>query len=434
MLTNFALRAHNSNWDLDPEVRSLLDLDVYKLLMAQLIWKRHRDVPVTFGLINRTKKVRLAEVIPIEVLRAHLNHTRSLRARKSELIWLAGNTFYGVRGIFEPGFLEWFASYSLPDYELRVVDGQYELTFSGRWLDVTLWEIYALAVVAGLKTRAALAGMSEFELDILYARAKAKIWEKIKALKTEPGIRLADFGTRRRHSFLWQEYVVTAMQAELGQSFIGTSNAYLAMKHDMEAIGTNAHELPMAFAAMAGDDDAALVQAQYRVLEEWAETYAGNLLVALPDTFGTTQFLAGAPDWLADWSGIRPDSKEPVEAGEEYIRWLESRGRDPRTKRVLFSDGLDVEDILRLHRHFRGRILDGYGWGTLLTNDFRGCHPRDLNTLEPISLVCKVTRAAGRPAVKLSDNYTKATGTPDEVARYRGLFGVAGVANAPVTV
>jgi len=189
----------------------------------------------------------------------------------------------------------------------------------------------------------------------------------------------------------------------------------------------------MVLAALESDRGG-LRDAQYRVLELWQQTYGGALLVMLPDTFGSAQFLANAPSWATDWTGIRIDSKDPFLAGEEYIDWLQARGADPGTKRVLFSDGLDVDDIVALHRQFGGRIKDGYGWGTLLTNDFRGFHPRGASDFEPISLVCKVTEAAGRPVVKLSDNSGKATGSAAEIARYRKVFGQAGIARAPVLV
>lgn len=433
MIVNFSERAHNHNFTSDWIVRSLLDTDFYKLLMLQFIWKHAPEVPVEFGLINRTKKVRLAEEVDEAELRRQLDHVRSLRFRRSELIWLAGNTFYGKRGIFEPEFMEWLVDFALPPYRLARNGDQFELTFEGTWPHSTMWEIYALSVVNELRTRHGLAGMSEFELDIFYARGKAKLWDKIEKLRGVEDLYIADFGTRRRHSFLWQEYVVQAMSAELGAQFTGTSNAYLAFKHDLEAIGTNAHELPMVLAALA-KDDAALRQAQYRMLELWQQTYGGALLVMLPDTYGSTQFLRDAPDWVAGWTGIRIDSKDPIEAGEEYIAWLQMRGADPKAKRILFSDGLDVGRILELHAHFGGRVKDGYGWGTLLTNDFRGCHPRGLGDFDPISLVCKVIAADGRPAVKLSDNYLKATGPAEEVARYRAVFGSAGMANVPINV
>jgi nicotinate phosphoribosyltransferase len=433
MIVNFSQRAHNHNFEDDWAVRSLLDTDFYKLLMLQFIWKHFPHVPVTFGLINRSRTVRLADRIDEAELRRQLDHVRTLRFRKSELIWLAGNSFYGTRGIFEPEFMAWLAEFELPDYRLERRDGQFELSFAGTWTQSTMWEIYGLSIVNELRTRSGLAHMSEFELDIFYARGKAKLWDKIERLRGVPGLAVADFGTRRRHSFLWQEFAVQAMAAELGGAFTGTSNAYIAFKHDLEAIGTNAHELPMVVAALAGND-AALKSAQYRVLELWQKSYGDALLVMLPDTFGTTQFLADAPEWVAGWTGVRIDSKEPVAAGEEYIDWLAARGADPRQKRILFSDGLDVGEILRLHKCFGGRIKDGYGWGTLLTNDFRGCHPRAAADFEPISLVCKVQDAGGRPAVKLSDNYLKATGPAAAVERYRSVFGAAGVANVPVLV
>ena len=123
--------------------------------------------------------------------------------------------------------------------------------FDGFWTETTMWELYALSIFDELKTRANLKRLSEFELDILYARAKTKLWGKIERLRDVPDLHVADFGTRRRHSFLWQEYVVEAMASNLGASFTGTSNAFLAHKHDLEAIGTNAHEIPMVLAAIA---------------------------------------------------------------------------------------------------------------------------------------------------------------------------------------
>jgi nicotinate phosphoribosyltransferase len=219
----------------------------------------------------------------------------------------------------------------------------------------------------------------------------------------------------------------------LGTRLKGTSNTALAYKHDLEAIGTNAHELPMALAAMATSDEE-LRASQYKVLELWQKSYGGALLVMLPDTFGTTQFLEGAPDWVADWTGQRVDSKDPMVAGDEYIAWLMRRGRDARGKRLIASDALDAEDIVRLDEYFRGRIRFSAGWGTLLTNDFRGCHPRGEDTLEPISLVCKLMTVEGRAAVKLSDNSHKSTGPAEEIARYRRVFGSAAVEGAGVVV
>jgi nicotinate phosphoribosyltransferase len=459
MIVNFAERAHNHNWELDPVTRSLLDTDFYKLLMLQFIWKHFPKTRVSFSLSNRTTSVRLADMFPTEELIAQLEHARSLSFRKSELVWLAGNTFYGQRGIFESAFLAWLErDFRLSEYELSVKNGQFHLLFDGLWTATTMWELYALAIIDELKTRASLKRLNEFGLDILYARAKTKLWGKIEQLRGVPDLHVADFGTRRRHSFLWQEYVVEAMASNLGSAFTGTSNAFLAHKHDLEAIGTNAHEIPMVLAALA-PDDRAMKASQYRVLELWQDTYEGALLIMLPDTFGTTQFLENAPDWAADWTGQRVDSKDPYVAGDEYIEWLKKRGRDPREKLLIASDALDVDEILGLHAYFGGALAGGAtpkdfrmatdfldtrkwmpdrrirfsaGWGTLLTNDFRGCDPDDGGGFDPVSLICKVNDVEGRSAVKLSDNYSKALGPEAEIERYRRVFGTVGVADIPV--
>src|SRR6201987_5723955 len=231
MIINFAERAHNHNWELDPVIRSLLDTDFYKLLMLQFIWKHYPKTRVSFTLVNRTASVRLAEMLATSDVAEQLDHVRKLRFRKSELVWMAGNTFYGRRGIFQPEFLTWLENdFRLSDYELSVQDGQFHMNFTGYWPETTMWELYSLSIVNELKTRASLKKLSEFGLDILYARAKTKLWNKIERLRGVPGLKVADFGTRRRPSFLWQEYVVVAMAANLGSNFIGTSNAYLARK------------------------------------------------------------------------------------------------------------------------------------------------------------------------------------------------------------
>ena len=417
-VTDIASRTYNHGWRLDPIVRSLLDTDFYKLLMLQMIREFYPDQRVTFSVINRTRHVRLAEIIDEGELRAQLDHARTIRFSKKELIWLAGNTFYGKTQMFSPDFINWLANFRLPEYELRKVDGQYELHFHGPWTHTTMWEIPALAIMNELRSRQATKGQGRFVLDVLYARAKAKLWSKVERLRKLEGLRLSDFGTRRRHGHLWQRWCVEAVKEGLGPSFTGTSNVLLAMDNDLEAIGTNAHELPMVAAALANDDNE-LRWAPYRILDQWRHTYGGNLLIALPDAFGTKPFLRDAPEWVADWTGFRPDSAPPITAGEDIIKWWKQKGRDPREKLLVFSDGMDVGSIEETYRHFAGRVRISFGWGTNLTNDFVGCAPDGSADLDPISLVCKVTSVDGRPAVKLSDNPEKATGSP---VRGRALF------------
>lgn len=420
--TDIATRVYNHSWKLDPIIRSLIDTDFYKLLMLQMIWKLYPDVDATFSVINRTTSVKLAEEIDEGALREQLDHARTLTLSKKEMIWLAGNTFYGRKQIFEPEFLNWLSTYRLPEYDLSKRDGQYELTFHGRWMDTTMWEIPALAIINEMRSRSAMRSLGYFTHDVLYARAKARMWEKVERLRALPGLRISDFGTRRRHSFLWQRWCVEALKEGIGSGFTGTSNVLLAMDSDLEAVGTNAHELPMVAAALARTDEE-LANAPYQVLKDWNRLYHGNLLIVLPDAFGTAAFLRNAPDWVADWTGFRPDSAPPIEGGEKIIDWWKKMGRDPKSKLLIFSDGLDVDAIIDTYRHFEGRVRMSFGWGTNLTNDFTGCAPIQIDGLKPISVVCKVTDANGYPAVKLSDNPQKATGEPAEVQRYIRFFG-----------
>ncbi|SEN14414.1 nicotinate phosphoribosyltransferase [Pseudorhodobacter antarcticus] len=420
-MVDIAARVHNHKWKIDPIVRSLIDTDFYKLLMCQSVFRNRPDTQVIFSLINRTKSIRLADIVDEGELRAQLDHIRTLRLSRGESTWLRGNTFYGKRQMFRPDFMEWFEGLQLPPYHLTKRDGQYELTFEGTWPEVMMWEIPALAVIMELRGRAVLGDMGRFELQVLYARAMTKLWEKIERLRKVDGLRIADFGTRRRHSFLWQDWCVQAMQEGLGASFTGTSNCLIAMRRELEAIGTNAHELPMVYSALA-HSDTELAQAPYQVLADWHEEHDGNLRIMLPDTYGTKGFLAHAPDWLAQWTGIRIDSGDPATGAETAIKWWQSQGEDPRQKLVIFSDGLDVGVIEALHRQFAGRVKVSFGWGTMLTNDFRGLVADD--ALAPFSLVCKAVSANGRPTVKLSDNPNKAMGPADEIARYKRVFDV----------
>ncbi|EAQ46523.1 nicotinate phosphoribosyltransferase [Roseobacter sp. MED193] len=418
---DIATRVYNHKWKIDPIIRSLIDTDFYKLLMCQSVFRNKPETEVTFSLINRSTSVPLARLIDEGELREQLDHIRSLSLSRGESTWLRGNTFYGKRQMFRPDFMEWFENLRLPAYHLERVGDQYELTFEGKWHEVMLWEISALAVLMELRSRAVLNDMGRFELQVLYARAMTRVWEKIERLRQIDGLSIADFGTRRRHGFLWQDWCVQAMREGLGDAFTGTSNCLIAMRREVEAIGTNAHELPMVYSALAADDTA-LAQAPYEVLSDWHDEHDGNLRIILPDTYGTQGFLDHAPDWLAGWTGIRIDSGDPAAGAEVAIKWWQDRGEDPQDKRVIFSDGLDVEKITELHGQFAGRTKVSFGWGTLLTNDFRGLVPND--GLAPFSLVCKAISANGKPTVKLSDNPEKAMGPRSEIARYKRVFGV----------
>lgn len=411
-------------------IQSLLDTDLYKLLMARWALHHHPEVEVCFALVNRTGAVQLAEQIDATELHQELERIRALRLTQEEVTGL-GAVRIGGQEVFPAAFLEHLSTLQLPPCELQVEEGQLTLRCSGPWPAVLLWEVPALAAIMELRSRAVLRRLAPAEQRRLFQAARDRLEGKLERLAALSGLRLAEFGTRRRFSSAWQEQAVLAARDRLGAAFLGSSNVALALRHGLQPIGTNAHELPMVLAALAGSD-AELAAAPYRVLQEWQADYAPPLDIVLPDTFGTSPFLAKAPAWVARWSGIRIDSGDPAALTETAIAWWIAHGENPANKSVILSDGLDVDAIETLHRRFAGRVRLAFGWGTLLTNDFRGLLPGDV--LAPLSLVCKAVSANGRPTVKLSDTAGKTLGPTAEVARYRRVFGVSPASARPITV
>ena len=252
--TDIARRVYNHTWKLDPIVRSLLDTDFYKLLMLQMIWGLYPKVDATFSLINRTTSVKLAD--EIDEQRA----ARPARPCAHAALLQEGDDLAGRQQLLRPqadlraGVPRLAGRF--PAARIRAhasATASTSSNFPGPWMDTTLWEIPALAIINELRSRAAMKEYGPFTLDVLYARAKAKLWAKVERLKRCPDIRISDFGTRRRHSFLWQRWCVEALKEGIGDAFTGTSNVLLAMDTDLEALGTNAHELPMVLAALADD-------------------------------------------------------------------------------------------------------------------------------------------------------------------------------------
>ena len=405
-----------------PPVQSLTDVDFYKFTMGQLIFRKYADTEVTFKVIVRDKKISLASVIDEGELRKALDHALGLRFSRTDLYYLRGMDVYG-KNMFGEDYLEFLRNFQLPSYNLDMTNHKFELTFTGPWAEVTFWETIALAIISELYYRGVMRRMSHEDAELVYAQAKVTVANKLRTIAEHPGVTIADFGQRRRHSFLWQKWVVGESRRILGDQFVGSSNAWMAFNQDLVPIGTNAHELPMVLTALADTDDG-MRYAQYQVLEDWQELYGQGLRVFLPDTYGTKQFLANVPSHirLEDWRGMRQDSGDPIFQADQYGEWLIRRGVDPKERMTIFSDGLDVDGMVRLWKFFRNLQKTSFGWGTLLTNDFRGC---GVDALYPFSIVCKVVAANGRPCVKLSDNPEKATGPADEVARYRDVFGTA---------
>jgi nicotinate phosphoribosyltransferase len=411
-------------------ISSLLDTDLYKLLMARWVLRHHPAVEVEFALVNRTRRVRLAEQLDLDELRQELERIRALRFSAEEVAALAGLRI-GGQEVFPAPFLAQLQLLRLPPFELLVEDGQLRLSFRGPWAAALLWEVPALALITELRSRAVLRRLADGERQELFGAARTRLHAKLERLAALEGLHLVEFGTRRRFSGAWQEQALLAARQRLGAALLGTSNLQLALRYGLQPIGTNAHELPMVLGALAGSD-AELAEAPYRVLQQWQELYGPPLDIVLPDAYGTETFLHRAPAWVARWGGMRLDSGDPQALGEAVIAWWLAHGEDPSVKTLIFSDGLDVEAIERLHHQFAGRVRLCFGWGTLLSNDFRGLHPAD--ALAPLSLVCKAISANGRPTVKLSDTAGKMLGPAADVARFQRVFAAGPAAERLIEV
>lgn len=404
-------------------ITSLLDVDFYKLTMLQFILAHYRNVQVRLGFKNRTKGIHLGRYIDEKELRQELDHVMQLRVDNTELHFLRGTNEYGER-MFRESNLQFLKNLQLPAYELEFKGDDIRLEFPGEWADVTLWETISLAIMNELYYRRKMAELSNFGRELVYAEGAMRLGKKIETLKQNPNITFSEFGKRRRFSKSWQEYVVQTLCQEVSpQQFLGISNTSLAMKHGLLPMGTNAHELSMTLAAISGNTDEGLRHSQDEVLQQWWELYGEGLSIALPDTFGSDYvFRTMTKSQAQNWKGFRQDSGDPFVFGEKQIKFYQSHGVDARKKMVVFSDGLTIDKMLELERHFRGRLLVTFGWGTDLTNDLG---------FQPLSLVTKVIEANGRPTVKLSDTLEKAIGPRDEVGRYARAFGYSCDFSAP---
>jgi len=400
---------------MDYIVNSLLDTDFYKFTMGQLVFHRYRAVPVKYAFKNRTPNIPLSRLIPEENLRRELDHIKDLSFNNSELHYLRGTNEYGER-MFKEDYLQFLKEFRMPEYELEKNGDTYLLEFSGPWSEAIYWETFALSIINELYYRALMSGMSEFEKDAVYAERTLRLFEKIKLLRQYPELSYCDFGTRRRFSGRNQDYVVRVMSEEMPRSqFVGTSNTYLAMKHGLVPMGTSAHETFMVMSGIMYATDEDIRKSHNKVLQDWWEEYGWGLSIALTDTYGTDYFFRDFTEEQArNWKGLRQDSGDPIEFGEKAINFYESRGINPKEKLIVFSDGLDVNEMIKIYLHFKGRIRITFGWGTNLTNDMG---------FKTLSLVVKTVEAYGNGLVKLSDNIAKALGRSEDIARFKKIFG-----------
>lgn len=395
-----------------PEIgqnRLTADLDFYKPTMSQLAFEKHPDAQVTFSLINRNHDQPLSVYVSAQELQQRLDSLRSGWTEK-DIESISGIKRSDGQPLFSKDFLGYLAVSKLPEIKVDY-DSSGEITAqpTGDMPLVSFWETVVMAeeneIYFNNKVRSEGLDVTE-----LYEEGDKRLDKKIETLKSRPDIKIIDFGTRRRFSFRWHQHVIERLVNECPQNIIGTSNVYFAHKYGLPAVGTFAHELPMVYAGLADQTGRNPLEGHEEMLEDWQELYGPDLSIALSDTFGSDFFLANfSSEQAKAWKGLRHDSGDPIEFANKVIDFYESNNIDPATKTLVFSDGLDIDQIVRLADKFNGRIKLLFGWGTSLTNDLG---------LKPNNIVMKATAVNGTPTVKLSDSPTKHTGPEYKVKQY----------------
>ncbi len=401
-------------------VKNLFDLDLYKLTMLQFIWKHHRKAKGRFTFHNRTD-VDLLKYMTVGQLREEFAKIQAMSVTEEMIERLRNDPHIGH--LFCNEFLTWLKSFKLADITVRIAkNGKLAIHSDGRWTNITLWETFIMNVVNRLYFTAKCTELGLPEAEVLNS-GRYKLTENMYAIMASPDIMITEFGTRRRWSYEWQREVLETWIKKLPNQISGTSNVWLALELGIKAIGTMAHEMDMgAQGAYYWHDSFGTQLYSHEILkQQWFEMYGVALSIALSDTYGSDYFFDNFRDQALAWKGTRHDSGNPFEYGERVIAFYERLGIDPKTKIIIFSDGLDASLILALNERFRGRIQIGFGWGTNLTNNMGYQSYEDNRGLKPISIVCKLTHCYGFTTVKLSDNRNKATGYKRAVKRIKRL-------------
>jgi nicotinate phosphoribosyltransferase len=365
-------------------IDSLLDTDLYKITMLQAYYHapefRTVDVEWKFACRNRNG-FDLSALIP-EILR-QLGHVCSLKFTDEELDYLAGFPF------IKPDFIEFLRIFQLDMrfVHARAVGEDLDLRFRGPLIHVTLFEIYALAIISELHTDRHCGGIN-------LKLAREKLQQKVNILLAQeemPGFSFADFGTRRRASKAWQEEVLLTLKRQLSVYFSGTSSLHFARTLELTPIGTMAHEWLQSWQAVTR-----LADAQKEALEGWVREYRGRLGIALTDCYSMDSFIRDFSDPYFGklYDGLRHDSGCPLKWGEKAIRMYQEMGIDPLMKTLVFSDSLNFPRMIEIYQHFKGRTKVSFGIGTNLMNDVGNA---------PLDIVIKLVAANGKPVAKISD-------------------------------
>lgn len=381
---------------LSPCVVSLLDTDLYKFNMQQVMFHKHTNLNGKYIFKCRNRGVEFTDEM-IEEINAQIDHLCTLTFTDEELDYLGSLRF------IKSDYVEFLRLWRplrryvkcWKDKELGM-----RIEVEGPLFSVMQFEIYLLEIVNEVYFR------MKYDYHILVETARQKLYRKVRGFHDELyDFKFAEFGCRRRLSREWQDYVVNEL---LQTGFcVGTSNVYLAMKYGCKPIGTYAHEYVQMYQGIPG------VQLAYTnklAMEEWFDEYQGDNGTALTDTLGTELFLRDFNKLQAMcYTGVRHDSGDPIEWGEKIIAHYEKLGIDPKTKTLLFSDSLTFDKAQEIYNHFRSRINVSFGIGTFLSNDT--CE-------DALNIVIKLQYVNGHPVAKLSDDWGKAMCQNDDYLEY----------------
>lgn len=370
----------------NPCIKSLLETDLYKFSMLQLMLHKHPKNIAKYEFLCRN-----ATQYPLATLKQQveeqLDWLCSLTFKDDELEYLATKPF------LSSDFIEFLRIFRLQRRFISVLingDGL-KIIAKGPQVHVMLFEIYVLAIVNELYFRS-------FETGLVIEEGRRRLATKIEFLKEtldpemDCSFEMFDFSLRRRWSGPWQEEVVSTLVRELPQYCKGTSNVYLAKKLNIAAIGTMAHEFFQMYQAVGVQ----LKNFQRAALEDWADEFQGDLGIALTDVIGMDAFCVDFNLKMAKlFDGLRHDSGDPIVWGEKAIAHYERLKIDAKTKRLVFSDGLTVEKAVSIYKHFNHRVKLGFGIGTSLGNDMG---------IKALNIVMKLTECNGQPVAKLSDS------------------------------
>ena len=380
-----------------PMVQSLLDTDLYKFNMDQVIFFFFSDLCGEYYFKCRNKGVKFTEEMAEEI-RAQVDHLCTMRFTREELDYLRSIRF--IKSDYVEFLRLWHPIRDYVRIEL-MPDGELSVIVNGPLFSAMQFEIYLLEIINEVYFRMA------FDYDALLASAKERLDEKIKAMREGTyTFRFAEFGCRRRLSAEWEDEVVRRFVTETGNC-AGTSNVYLAMKYNVTPVGTYAHEFVQMY---QGIDSIPLAYTNHYAMQDWYDEYKGDNGTALTDTITTELFLMDFDrSMVNNYTGVRHDSGDPYEWGERIIAHYQKYGADPKTKVLLFSDGLDFERAQKLYDYFNGRAKVSFGIGTFVSNDT--CE-------DALNIVIKLQYVNGRPVAKLSDTPGKAMCRDEEYLKY----------------